>query len=61
MIDSPSDRVSKKAARWDLARIGTCGSEKSILAGSLLVSDFREFIEGELGQTGERGPYEPLG
>jgi hypothetical protein len=51
VIESPSGRVPEKVPRWDLEETETCGGGKSVLAGSLLVSLFREFIGLELGQT----------
>ena len=40
MINSPSDRVSEKASRWDHGRTETCGGEKVISGGSVLVSQY---------------------
>ena len=40
VIDSPSDRLPKKASRWDRGRTEVCGGEKDILDGSLLVWEY---------------------
>ena len=40
MINSPSGRLPAEVPRWDLEETETCGGEKRVLAGSLLVSRF---------------------
>ena len=57
VVDSPSHRVPEKASRWDLAITDTCGGEKSVLGGSLLVSWFLRIYRGRIRLNREtRGP-----
>ena len=52
MIDSPSGGVPEKASRWDLSRIETCGSGKSISWTLLRVSDFLGIYSGGIRSNG---------
>ena len=56
VIDSPSDRVPKKASIWDLLVLEIAAVEKAFRGLLCWFHDFREFIEAKLGQTEPRGP-----
>ena len=53
VIDPPSDRMPEKAPRWDLTRTEACSSGKSMLGGSLLVSEFWRIYRAGIRSTEE--------
>ena len=61
VIVSPYGGVPKKASRWDLVVLELAGAEKVFRGLPGRFSDFRVFIEAELGQTEPRGPHHPSG
>ena len=59
VIDSPSDRVPKKASIWDLLVLEIAAVEKAFRGLPCWLHDFREFIEAKLGQMKPRGSHNP--
>ena len=61
MVESPSDRVPKKALDGISREQKLATAEIGFWLALYWFPDFREFIEVELGQTEPRGPHEPPG
>ena len=57
VIIAPSGRVPEKASRLDLVVLELAAAEKVFRGLPGRFSDFREFIEAELGQTEACGPH----
>ena len=54
-IESPSDRVPKKAPRWDLTGTETCGSEKEFLVCPLVYKEYLGIYRAEIRFRGAMG------
>jgi hypothetical protein len=61
VIESPSGEVPAKVPRWDLEEQRLAATEKVFLVAPCWFSDFREFMELEVGQTELTWAHKPPG